>query len=363
MTELSPILDLGEQPLAERFDSSARYPLRLVECANCGLVQLSYIVDSKELFPPNHPYTTATSAAQSWHFTLLADDMAPRLSANDVVVDIGANDGTLLAAFPADQHVVAVEPTDQARKCRDMGMATYPEFWTAGLAQRIRSTHGPAKLILACNVLAHVPDPHDFMIGVTSLLADDGLFVTENHDFASITSGLQIDTVYHEHLRYYSVATLSHLLDLHGLDVSSSERIPTYGGSFQVRAVKRQGDLARRAREAASELFHLVSGIAREGGTVYGVGAATRAVPLLHYAALAPYIDRVCERPDSEKIGKMMPGTGIPIVDEIALREDQPDYALLFAYHLAYDIVPKLRKMGYKGKFIIPLPEPRITDG
>jgi hypothetical protein len=223
--------------------------------------------------------------------------------------------------------------------------------------------HGPAKVITACNVLAHVPDPHDFMIGVTALLADDGLFVTESHDFASITSGLQIDTIYHEHLRYYSVASLSHLLDLHGLDVVSSERIPTYGGSFQLRAVKRQGDLARRARDAAAELFHLVSGIAHEGGTVYGVSAATRAVPLLHYAALTPYIGRVVERPDSEKIGRMMPGTGIPIVDEVALMEDRPDYALLFAYHLADDIIPKLRKLGFKGKFIIPLPEPRITDG
>ena len=364
MTELSTVLDLGKQPLAERFDTGIRYPLRLVECANCGLVQLSYIVDATELFPPDHPYTTATSPTQSWHFTLLADDLAPFLPRpTDVVVDIGANDGTLLSKFPADQAVVAVEPTNQARKCREAGMATYQEFFTSGLARRIRSMHGPAKVVTACNVLAHVPSPHDFMIGVSHLLADDGVFVTESHDFASISGGLQIDTIYHEHLRYYSVASLSRLLDLHGLDVVSSEIIPTYGGSFQVRATKRQGNLAARAADAAAALHGMLHEIAGEGGTVYGVGAATRAVPLLHYAALAPYISRVCEVTASEKIGKMMPGTGIPIVDEIALIEDQPDYALLFAYHLAGDIVPKLRKLGYKGKFIIPLPDPRITDG
>lgn len=363
MTELSTVLDLGKQPLAERFDQDIRYPLRLVECANCGLVQLSYIVDAKELFPPDHPYTTATSPAQSWHFTLLADDLMGYLPLRaNVVVDIGANDGTLLSKYPASQAVVAVEPTNQARKCRELGMVTYQEFFTADLARRIRSMHGPAKVITACNVLAHVPDPHDFMTGVTDLLADDGVFVTESHDFASITAGLQIDTVYHEHLRYYSVASLSRLLDLHGLDVASSERIPTYGGSFQVRATKRQGDLNRRAQVAGMALHNLVKE-ASEDGAVYGVGAATRAVPLLHYAALAPYISRVCEVSASEKIGKMMPGTGIPIVDEIALIEDQPDYALLFSYHLAGDIIPKLKKLGYKGKFIIPLPDPRIING
>lgn len=359
--ELSTVLDLGQQPLAERFDTDIRYPLRLVECANCGLVQLSYIVDATELFPPDHPYTTATSPAQSWHFTLLADDLAPLLlHPADVVVDIGANDGTLLSKYPANQAVVAVEPTNQARKCREAGMATYQEFFTSDLARRIRSMHGPAKVVTACNVLAHVPDPHDFMIGVTALLADDGVFVTESHDFASISGGLQIDTIYHEHLRYYSVASLSRLLDLHGLDVVSSERIPTYGGSFQVRATKRQGNLAARAADAAEVLYSMLHEIAGEGGTVYGVGAATRAVPLLHYAALAPYISRVCEVSASEKIGKMMPGTQIPIVDEIALIEDQPDYALLFAYHLAGDIIPKLKKMGYTGQFIIPLPDPYI---
>ncbi len=364
-TDLWEMLDLGDQPLAEHFGQDTRYPLKLLKCATCGLVQLSHIVDAAVLFPPGHPYTTATSAAQVSHFRALALSVADNAVLDDVWVDIGANDGTLLEQSSArGMRLIAVEPTRQARKCLDKGLVTYQKFFTSSLARQIRDIHGPAKVVTACNVLAHVPDPHDFMAGVAILLyGGDGMFITENHDLASITSGLQIDSVYHEHLRYYSPATLGRLLDMNRFDVVSSQRFPGYGGSFQVRATPQPGSsLASRAFAAADALRNLLNTLTPGGEVIYGVGASTRGTTLIHYAKLAPYLTCVAERPDSEKIGKRIPGTKIPIVEESALISDQPDYALLLSYHLGGYIIPRLTQMGYKGSFIIPLPEPEVID-
>jgi hypothetical protein len=275
------------------------------------------------------------------------------------VVDVGANDGTFLSFMHGGQRRIAVEPTSQAAKIKNA--TVYRKFFTRELAEIIRETHGPASLITACNVLAHVPDPHDFINGVKLLLSDDGVFLTENHDLASVVNGLQIDTVYHEHLRYWSPATLSRLLEMHGFFVQSSIPVGTHGGSFRVIGGHAKPDLRLRAEAVASRLEELVKGCAAEG-PVYGIGAATRATPLLHFANLAPYIDCVCEVAGSEKIGTRMPGTNIPVVNEGRLLLDQPSYALLFSWHIAATLVPKLRSAGYRGRFIVPLPEPKVIE-
>jgi hypothetical protein len=358
---LRPFFDMGRQPLAESSRASARYPLALVQCASCLLVQLSYIADQREVFPEDHPYTTGNSRVLREHYANLTRDLAGNLALGDLVVDIGANDGTLLGSYPGPPRRVAIEPTNQVRKCGP-GITQYQEFFTAGLAAKIRGEHGPARVVTACNVLAHVPDVHDFLDGVVTLLADDGEFVTENHDLASITEGLQIDTIYHEHLRYYSVATLAGLLERHGLRVTSSQETPMHGGSFRVRARKQRGGLQHRAEGAAAALRGMLWKITvQEKEKVYGIGATTRATPLLHYAGVQKYVTCVCEVPGSEKIGQLMPGTQIPVVDEKRLIEDQPAYALMLSWHIAGDIMPKLRAAGYQGKFIVPLPSPGIA--
>lgn len=359
---LTPLFDMGRQPLAEGFRASARYPLALVRCAGCTLVQLNYIVDQCEVFPPGHRYATGNSRMLRDHYQALAAGLGRGLAPGALVADIGANDGTLIGSWPAHLRRVAVEPTDQVRKCSP-GVMTYQAFFTAGLARTIREAHGPARVITACNVLAHVPDPHDFLEGVAALLGNDGEFVTENHDLASITEGLQIDTVYHEHLRYYSVASLSILLERHGLRVTSSEQVPVHGGSFRVRARRQQAGWQARAERAAAALRGMLWKIVvAEKKAVYGIGATTRATPLLHYAGIKDLITCVCEVPGSEKIGQLMPGTQVPVVSEERLVDDQPPYAILLAWHIAGDIVPKLRAAGYKGCFIVPLPEPRVLD-
>jgi C-methyltransferase C-terminal domain/Methyltransferase domain/Putative zinc binding domain len=362
--DLKYILDLGDQPMAER-DDGHTYPLALLECDRCGLVQLSHIVAQRELFPEDHPYSTGNTAALRRHFRDLALDLAPWLAPGDLVVDIGANDGTFLAELARqapNATLLAVEPTGQAAKCRARGITTEQAFWTASLGRNLARYVGPARVITASNVLAHVPDPHDFLSGVSSLLDPDvGEFITENHDWASVVNGLQIDTIYHEHLRYYSVSSLGYLLAMHGYLISQAIPVASHGGSFRVTARPQQRGLATRAGAVRDQLRVLLHE-ARDAGPVYGIGAATRATPLIHYAGLEEYLSCVCEVPGSDKIGRMMPGTGLPIVDEKQLIADQPPHALLFPWHLAASIVPVLRGAGYQGKFIVPLPTPEILD-
>jgi 2-polyprenyl-3-methyl-5-hydroxy-6-metoxy-1,4-benzoquinol methylase len=360
---LAPILDLGEQPLPERYGSDRRYPLELLECRGCSLVQLSYIPPPREVFAEDHSYASGNTKALCEHFFSLAAALRPLLAPGDLVCDIGCNDGTLLEAVreeTAGARLLGVEPTGQADKAAAKGIEVCKDFFTAEAGRRLRDMYGPAKVVTATNVLAHCPDPHDFMAGVSRLLGDDGVFVTENHDVNSVLDGLQVDTVYHEHARYYSVTSLSRLLQMHGLTVTDTEKTGTHGGSFRAWARRqRTGELAGRAGKAAGALRAMLDGAVQEG-PVYGIGASTRATPLIHYAGIAGYLSCVCEVPGSGKIGLTIPATSIPIVDEAKLIADQPPWALLFAWHWAGSIVPALRAKGYKGRVIVPLPEPRV---
>jgi SAM-dependent methyltransferase len=363
-TWLEPLLDLGSQPLAERDDGN-RYPLALVQCPECGLIQLSYAVDRHEVFPLDHPYATGNTRAMRGHFAGLAARALQLLDDQDLIIDIGANDGTFLAAVRRampSARVLGIEPTNQARGCRAKSVPVEQAFWSSRLAASVAGSRGQAQVITAANVLAHCDDPHDFVTGVAAALAPGGTFITENHDAASVTGGLQIDTVYHEHLRFFTPATLGRLLEMHGFMVTETESIPTHGGSFRTYAKPRPPDLQSRANAARDQLCRLLE-IASEDGPVWGIGAATRATPLIHFAGLERWIHAIAEVPGSGKIGSRMPGTQIRVADEAEMITARPDYAVLFAWHVASDIVPKLRAAGFEGKIIIPLPHPRIYRG
>lgn len=364
---LAMVLDLGSQPLAERDDGNI-YPLAVVRCLQCGLHQLTFRVAKQEVFPPDHPYSTGNTRALREHFRGLAEEVAPLLEPGGLIVDIGANDGTFLAAVrdaaPA-ARVLGVEPTRQGDRCLARGIPACREFFSEGLALDIRAMHGAAAVVTASNVLAHVPEPHDFIRGVRAVLAPGGTFITENHDWASVEDGLQVDAVYHEHLRYWTPATVCRLLEgKHGFRVRSMTSIPVHGGSFRVTATcqPHMPPLSVRADATRVRLREVLAGCVR-AGPVYGVGAATRATPLIHWAGLADFITCVCEVPGSDKVGMTMPGTSIPVVDEEKLIADQPPHALLFCWHIADSVVPKLRAAGYGGRFIIPLPHAGVLDG
>lgn len=346
------MVPVGSRPATEEY-----HPLDLLQCPACSLVQLSVIVDPEVVFPPSYPYSSGNSRALHADFSDLAESTANflALGPNDLVVDIGANDGTLLSKFHC--RTVGVEPTGQVAR---IDGPAFQAFFDEGVAEQILAKHGPAKVVTACNVLAHVEDIGAVMRGVALLLADDGVLIAENHDLASVVAG-QWDTVYHEHLRFYSPYSFSRVLEKFGLACRSWYPIPTHGGSFRMFATRGSdglippqedydfGGLARSVREARSAIRRATTG-------VYGIGATARASTIINYCGLdVEDIACVCEVAGSDKIGHYIPGTRIPVVDEERLFEDQAD-ALLLSWHLADGIVPKLRERGYEGEIIVPLP-------
>jgi hypothetical protein len=368
---LELVLSLGSSPptcvmvpVGARPASEHRHPLELLRCHDCTLVQLSTVVDPEIVFGESYPYSSGNSRALHANFEDLAsqahgwfdDGLVP----DDLVVDIGANDGTLLRKFAGSCRIVGVEPTRQAHR---IDGPFYRAFFNEDLAKQIWDEHGPAKVITACNVLAHVEDIHDVMRGIKLLLADDGILIAENHDVASVVDGGQWDTVYHEHLRFWDPRTFHLLLKEHGLVGDMGQPIPTHGGSFRMMAMKggavgrptkRTYDFAGLARKAAASRTAIRGDLS---GQVWGIGATARATTIINYCGLdAQDIECVCEVSGSDKIGHYIPGTSIPVVDEALLFEEQPPRVLLFSWHLADHIIPKLRERGYNGTFIVPLP-------
>jgi hypothetical protein len=329
---------------------------------------LSVAVDPEIAFPAAYPYSSGHSRALHENFEDLAAhaarSLAGGLADTDLVVDIGANDGTLLRKFTGCR-TVGVEPTRQADRITG---PFYPAFFTEDLAHRIVAEHGQAKIVTACNVLAHVEDIDDVMRGIRLLLADDGVLIAENHDLASVVGG-QWDTVYHEHLRFYSPHSFEWLLRKHDLGAKYWTKIPTHGGSFRIVAttnpherskppLRGEYDWLTAAEEASADRSRLRRKISSYGGACVGIGATARATTIINYCGLdAEDLAYVGEVSGSDKIGRLIPGTAIPVVDEARLFEDQRP-AVLFSWHMADVIVPKLREKGYTGEIILPMVDP-----
>lgn len=397
--ELEPLLFLGYLPpvnqmraIGERPAEQPAYPALWLLCRRCQLVQLGLIVDPKILFPPEYPYTSGTTRILRENFADLQRECAALVAPGprDLVVDVGSNDGTLLANFKAAGHrVVGIEPTLMGNLAGERGIPTRIAFFGREVAQAVRAAEGPAAVVTATNVFAHIEDIHEIVEGLLLLLDARGVFVSESHYLLSLVETLQYDTIYHEHLRYYSLTSLRYLLGMHGLEVVHGRRIPTHGGSIRVYAARAgtrpvQPTVEAMLREEAAaglgpeafarfrervvmsklELAALLRDVKGRGQRVYGIGAPSRASTLINYVGLDDGIlDCVLEVRGSHKIGKYMPGTLIPVHEETRLFQEQPEYALLLSWHIADELIPKLTEKGYRGKYIVPLPTPVVRDG
>lgn len=396
--DLRPILFLGYlppvntmNPIGTRPDEQPAYPAELLYCPESKLVQLGLIVDPAIIFPPHYAYTSGTTRILRDNFSELYREVMHLfpLQTQDLVVDIGSNDGTLLGNFYRGGHrVCGVEPTNAHKIAEAAGITTINAFFGPASADHVFRSYGQARIVTAANVFAHIEDVHSIVDSILSLLTDDGVFISESHYLVPLLETLQYDTVYHEHLRYYSLSSLNYLLQLHGLEIVHAKQIPTHGGSIRVYAARKglhrvSADVGRilameeaaltldtfaefRRHVAASklDLLALLHTIRRERGRIYAVGAPSRATTLINYVGLDDSIlDCVLEIKGSYKIGKYIPGTLIPVLEESKLFEDQPEYALLLSWHIGEELAAKLRQLGFRGKFISPLPTPRILDG
>jgi hypothetical protein len=378
------------RPLGQRPHEQPAYPAELLYCPRCQLVQIGLIVDPNILFPPEYPYTSGTTKILRDNFAELYRESSSVIALEDksLVIDIGSNDGTLLSNFQKAGHrVLGIEPTQTGKLALAAGIPTITSFFDAAIARTVCDQYGPAKIVTATNVFAHIENIHEITDSIASLLDSHGVFVSESHYLLSLLETLQYDTIYHEHLRYYSLHSLKYLLNAHGLEVFHARRIPTHGGSMRVYAARpgdypvqpsvntmlqqeqtagiglaRLEDFRQRVALTKLQLHALLLDLKQNRQKVYGIGAPSRASTLINYVGLdAGILDCVCEVKGSHKTGKYMPGTLIPVVEESRLFEDQPDYALVLSWHIAEELMPKLRAKGFEGDFIVPLPTPRIV--
>ena len=231
------------RPVGQRPREQPAYPAELLFCPHCKLVQLGCIVDPAVLFPPDYPYTSGTTRILHQNFVEMVEDCKTQVidpGSSGLVVDIGSNDGTLLSKWKQAGHRVhGIEPTDKAQLAVQAGIPSTQAFFTAESAAQVRAACGPAKVITATNVFAHIENIHAIVEAILLLLDRDGVFISESHYLMSLLETCQYDTIYHEHLRYYSVHSLQYLLNAHGLDLIRVKRIPSHGGSVRVYAARR----------------------------------------------------------------------------------------------------------------------------
>jgi SAM-dependent methyltransferase len=377
------------RPIGQRPHEQPAYPAELLYCPRCELVQIGLIVDPAVLFPPEYPYTSGTTKILRDNFAELYTDCRQviPLTPADLVVDIGSNDGTLLSNFKNGGHRVrGIEPTLMANLANERGITTTMSFFGPDVAARARAQDGPATIVTATNVFAHIEHVHEIVESILVLLKPDGVFISESHYLMSLLETVQYDTIYHEHLRYYSLHSLKFLLERHGLEVIHAKRIPTHGGSIRAYSARKgtrpvqpsvaavlaeerstgawPDRLAQFKREVVLSklgLHALLKDLKQKSARIYGIGAPSRASTLINYVGLDDgIVDCVLEVKGSYKVGQYMPGTLIPVLDEARLFDDQPEYALLLSWHIAEELAPKLTSKGFKGRFIVPLPTPRI---
>lgn len=377
-------------PIGQAAEEETTYPLELFRCPACTLVQIGLEVDQTVLFPHSYPYLSGSTRILRDNFAQLCEEAGSLLGlkGGEFIVDIGSNDGTLLAPFQkAGYRVLGVEPSQASDVARSKGIPTITAYFNHATAAKVKAEYGAASIITAANVFAHIGSIHDVVNALLDLLAPDGVFISESHYLLGLVETLQYDTIYHEHLRYYALGSLSRLLADHGLEPFHVKRIPTHGGSFRVYAARKgqrpvQPSVAERladekargitdgsalkgfrtrALQSKLDLMALLAPIKKAGGRVYGIGAPSRASTLIKYTGIDEgVLDCVLEISSSHKLNKYMPGTRIPVLDEKKLFVDQPEYAMLLSWHIADELALVLRKNGYKGRFISPLPVPSI---
>ncbi|MCI0379455.1 MAG: class I SAM-dependent methyltransferase [Gemmataceae bacterium] len=393
--KLELFLDLGETALANQFvlpervhEPEPRFPLRLVLCRVCGLVQIDEVVPPEVLFK-NYAYVSGTSDLIYRHARSLADHFCSTysLGRSAMVVEAASNDGTVLQAFKRHGvRTVGIDPAENIVRCaNEAGIETVCDFFNAATAQALRDRYGPARLVLARHVLAHVADLQDFVQGFGILLDRDGVAAIEVPYLRPFHDRLEYDTVYHEHLCYFSLSVLKTLLERHGLEVLNVQEAAIHGGSILVTAQRRGGlraptdlvnqllqeerqrgwhrpelwhSFARAVARSKTAILNEIDGLRASARKLAGYGAPAKGMTLLAYCGIGP--DRLPHLVDKSphKQNLLTPGHHIPIAGPERLQLDPPDVLLVLAWNFAEEIVAQQAEFGRRGKFLLPLPEP-----
>ena len=393
------LLDLGNQPLCNDFlpvgdapGPQTYYPLCICFCHPCSLVQLDYVIPTEFSFGDQYTYLTGSSESLIEYYSQLAKRLTEKFSLQpgDTVIEIGSNDGTFLKAFQSlGMEVLGIEGASKSSEIAVAGgIPTVQQFFGQGIADSIKKRLRPrskVRLIVAMNVLAHTDNINEFLAEVEDLMEDDTVFVSQSHWLAALVRKFEFDTIYHEHLRYYTLTSLMRLFLKHRLHVEDAELVEFYGGSILVYTRKSargesEGVKSILAEEAEinildslrnmkqvllnnrARLLSLLVNFQNAGKRVVGIGAPMKASTLLNFYGVTPDLLGSIGEVNQLKIGTVVPGVRIPVVDEELLFEEQPDYALILSWNMADFLMPKFRARGYQGKFILPVPQVEVID-
>lgn len=397
---LELFLSLGPMPLANSFPRSAEefaaepsFPLDVCLCRDCSLVQTPDVIDPEVLFR-HYIYVSRTSDTIAAHYVDYARFVVEslRLTAGDLVVEAASNDGSLLRCFQAHGvRTLGVEPAvNIAEQARAAGVETRTDFFNQSTAAALREELGPARAVIANNVLAHVDDTVDFLRGCRMLLADDGAVFVEVPYLGDLLDRLEYDTIYHEHLCYFSVTAMVRLCREAQLAVHGIDHVPIHGGSLRLRAGLPRTDMPevdtatatwmdkertfgftepqryrRFAEDVAgsrTDLTKLLRALRASGKSVAAYGAPAKGNTLLNYCRIGTDLIAFTVDKNPMKVGLYTPGMHLPVLPPEALVERRPDYVVILAWNFAEEIMRQQRH--YRdggGRFIIPVPRPEIV--
>ena len=397
-SNVKQFLDLGFSALADKFltkeeldNPETFHPLKVFLCNDCGLCQLGYVVIPQLMFNENYPYDSSTTTTGRKHFTSMGISICNRfkLPTDSLVIDIGSNTGVLLSSFKSrNVRVLGVEPSSNVAKIAiKNGIDTIIDFFSIELAKRITKLYGKADVITGTNVFAHIDDLDDFANAADHLLTDKGIIVLEAPYLLKLIENLEYDTIYHEHLSYLSLKPMVKFFKRFEMEVFDVEIETIHGGTLryfigkkgkreisknideflkleekkEIHSEKKLLKFALDVKTHSLELNSLLTNLKREGKRIVGISAPAKGNTLLNYCRIGPEIlDYVTER-NPLKIGKYTPGMHIPVYSDEILIKDKPDYALILAWNFADEIIKNNHEyQNSGGKFIIPIPRPKI---
>ena len=395
-TQLSIFLSLGNLPLSDGFlearqlvDNEPRYPLDVAFCATCSLVQILETVPPEELFGADYPYFSSFTDTLLRHSEAnVKERIAERkLGSDSLVVELASNDGYLLQYYKADGvPVLGIDPAPgPVAAARAKGIDTLEAFFGLDFAKKLATEGRRADVIHANNVLAHVADTNGFVAGIATLLKDDGVAVIECPYVKELIEHGEFDTIYHEHLCYFSVTALRALFSRHGLHITRVVPLSIHGGSLRVFVEKQNrpeqsvhdyieseqqlgldrrdyyADFSNRVNQIRTELNELLQGLKERKARIVGYGAAAKGTIMLNYVGIGQEtLDFVADR-NTHKQGRYIPGVRLPISSPERVLAEQPDYVLILPWNFKDEIMAQqaeYRRRG--GKFIVPVPRPTI---
>jgi len=393
---LQVFLDLGSSPLADRLLRredlqlpEPKYPLQVAFCPACALVQILETVAPAELFCNRYPYYSSFSPALLRHSRENVTDLihSRGLNSRSFVVELASNDGYLLKNYVAGGiPCLGVDPAEgPAEAAVASGVPTLCDFFNVELAEKLRAEGKSADVIHANNVLAHVADTNGFVRGIATLLKDDGIAVIEFPYLKDLVDHVEFDTIYHEHLCYFSITAAEQLLRRHGLYLNDVRRLPIHGGSLRLYAEKRENvrpavasllrieatqavdrfsyytDFAQRVMTLKAALLEMLQGLKAGGNRIAAYGAAAKATTLINYVGIGKDLIEFVVDLNTHKQGLYMPGQHIPIFGPEKLLREMPDFVLLLAWNFADEILAQQEQYRQSGgRFILPVPEPKI---